>query len=77
MARTQRLFYTNSHSFAMPGAGISFRWRSMTVQRGVVGDEHARVKCLFLVHSIISISAITVHFLISLLFPVNCCYLNP
>lgn len=73
MAMTQKVFYTTSHNFVRTGAGISSRWRSMIVQWDIVGGDHTHVNCFFLVYTIISIAAITVCLLISLLFPINCC----
>lgn len=47
-----------------------------TVTQGL--QEHLHCKSFLLLHTFfINIAAITVHFLILLLFPVNCSYLNP
>lgn len=43
----------------------------------ILGGESSSSNCSLLVHSIISIFAVSVHFLTSLPFPVNSSYLNP
>lgn len=76
MSGTQSLFCIHFMLFSRMREGLSSR--SCSVVEGVVGimEVSVRIISLFLVPSAISVAAVTVYFLISLLVPVNCSYLN-
>lgn len=79
MARAWRLFYNISYHF-QEGKGVKRSLQSWVdwwrEQSGIVRGDHSSANSSLHAPSVIRIVDITANYLISLLFPVNCSYLN-